>query len=111
MATSAPSMSACVLASAARRGAQDGDVVGRDPTTAGVSDREGLGKELRRAGGMEEPIISWDGATVELESVVEKQGGDVEVRFYVVPPARFGPRLRRRLTSENGWTATPWRHV
>lgn len=42
-----------------------------------------LGNELRRAGDVEEPIISWYGATVELESVVEKQA-DGGVRFYVV---------------------------
>lgn len=42
-----------------------------------------LGSELRRAGDVEEPIVSWYRATVELESVVEKQG-DGRVRFYVV---------------------------
>ena len=42
-----------------------------------------LGSELRRAGDVEEPIISWYAATVELESVVEKQA-DGGVRFYVV---------------------------
>jgi hypothetical protein len=42
-----------------------------------------LGDELRRAGDVDEPIISWYGATVEVESVVEKQA-DGRVRFYVV---------------------------
>ena len=42
-----------------------------------------LGNELRRAGDVEEPIISWYGATVELESVIEKQA-DGGVKFYVV---------------------------
>ena len=42
-----------------------------------------LGNELRRAGDVEKPIISWYGATVELESVIEKQA-DGGVKFYVV---------------------------
>jgi hypothetical protein len=42
-----------------------------------------LGAEFKKAAEVDEPTIEWYGATVELESVVER-GADGGVRFYVV---------------------------
>lgn len=42
-----------------------------------------LGNEFRRASEVDEPVLDWYGATVELEAVVER-GGDGRLRFWVL---------------------------
>lgn len=42
-----------------------------------------LGQEFKRAAEIEDPTIEWHGATVELESVVERSA-DGGIRFWVV---------------------------
>ena len=42
-----------------------------------------LGREFKRAAEVEEPTVEWYGATVELESVIERSA-DGSIRFWVV---------------------------
>jgi hypothetical protein len=53
-----------------------------------------LGREFKRAAEIEDPVVEWYGATVELESVVERSA-DGSVRFWV---ASGGAKIANRQT-------------
>lgn len=57
-----------------------------------------LGHEFKRAAEVDEPTIQWYGATVELESVVERSA-DGGIRFWVVSGgAKAGDRNTVKVT-------------
>ena len=70
-----------------------------------------LGREFKRAAEADEPTIEWYGATVELESVVERSA-DGGIRFWVVSGgAKAGDRdivkvtVNLALFGESRWPA------
>ena len=68
-----------------------------------------LGREFKKAAETEDPVIEWYGATVELESVVERSA-DGGVRFWVASGgATSATRTRSRsLSMSDHLAANPW---
>lgn len=61
-----------------------------------------LGREFKKAAETEDPVIEWYGATVELESVVERSA-DGGVRFWVASAgANVGDRNTIKVTVNVG---------